>query len=161
MIFLKAGFKEAREYRYWSEKNKDLDFEGMIESLKSAPKDAVILLQGCGHNPTGCDPTNEQWEIIADIMEEGQLFPIFDVPYLGCASGDIEKDAWPVRYFASRGFEMFCCQSIGKLIGISSRYKYNTIASVSSIFLSMSFIPMLYIFSDYFILYFEVRCSSW
>lgn len=40
-----------------------------------------MLLHGCAHNPTGIDPTSEQWEIIADVVQEKNHIPFFDVAY--------------------------------------------------------------------------------
>ena len=69
LVFLSAGFKEYKSYRYWNAATKALDFEGLIEDLKNAPENAVIILHACAHNPTGVDPTHEQWKQIADLME--------------------------------------------------------------------------------------------
>lgn len=41
----------------------------MLEDLRNAPENSVIILHCCAHNPTGCDPTQEQWMKIADVME--------------------------------------------------------------------------------------------
>ena len=32
------------------------------------------------------------------------MIPIFDSAYQGFATGSLDEDAWPVRYFASEGF---------------------------------------------------------
>lgn len=48
------------------------------------------------------------------------LFPFFDSAYQGFASGDLEKDAWAIRYFVSEGFELFCAQSFSKNFGLYS-----------------------------------------
>ena len=45
-------------------------------------------------------------------------FPIFDTAYQGFASGDPDKDAWSLRYFAEQGFEMMVCQSFSKNFGL-------------------------------------------
>jgi len=42
-----------------------LDIEGMLADLQTAPEGSVILLHACAHNPTGVDPTQEQWKRIA------------------------------------------------------------------------------------------------
>ncbi|KAL7647720.1 UNVERIFIED_CONTAM: hypothetical protein RMT77_001329 [Armadillidium vulgare] len=118
LIFTNAGFKEGKAYRYWDEKAHDLDFEGMIEDLKNAPENSVIILHSCAHNPTGMDPTHEQWQKIADVVEEKKLFPLFDSAYQGFASGDLDNDAWAIRYFADRGFEMIITQSFAKNFGL-------------------------------------------
>lgn len=80
-MFLNGGFKRACEYRYWNPETCSLHIEGMLKDLRDAPKNAVIIFHTCAHNPTGCDPTPEQWEKIADIVEENYLFPIFDTAY--------------------------------------------------------------------------------
>jgi aspartate/tyrosine/aromatic aminotransferase len=48
---------------------------------QDAPDGSVILLHGCAHNPTGIDPTPEQWNKIADLIEEKGHLPFFDVAY--------------------------------------------------------------------------------
>uniref|UniRef100_A0A1B6EGT9 Aspartate aminotransferase n=1 Tax=Clastoptera arizonana TaxID=38151 RepID=A0A1B6EGT9_9HEMI len=118
LVFLNAGFKEARCYRYWDQNKRGIDFDGLCEDLKSAPENAVIILHSCAHNPTGCDPTPEQWETIATICQERKLFTLFDSAYQGFATGDLEKDSWAVRYFVSKGFELLCCQSFAKNFGL-------------------------------------------
>ncbi|CAF4462724.1 unnamed protein product, partial [Didymodactylos carnosus] len=82
-----AGF-EVREYRYWKKKTFNIDFVGLLEDLEDAPAKSVILLHGCAHNPTGCDPTKEQWQQIAEIIQRKHLFPFFDLAYQGFSSGD-------------------------------------------------------------------------
>ncbi|KAF2882696.1 hypothetical protein ILUMI_23481 [Ignelater luminosus] len=118
LVFTNAGFEEGREYRYWSESTRGLDIEGFLEDLRKAPENSIIILHACAHNPTGCDPTQDQWKQIADVMQERKLFPFFDSAYQGFASGDLEKDSWAVRYFVSRGFELLCAQSFAKNFGL-------------------------------------------
>lgn len=38
-------------------------------------------MPGCAHNPTGIDPTKDQWSQIADLVERKDLLPFFDVAY--------------------------------------------------------------------------------
>ncbi|XP_068629028.1 aspartate aminotransferase, cytoplasmic isoform X1 [Battus philenor] len=118
LVFMNSGFTKPRTYRYWDAKARAIDFDGLIEDLKGAPENSVILLHACAHNPTGIDPTQEQWEKIADVMEERKLFPFFDSAYQGFASGDLDRDAWAVRYFVKRGFELVCAQSYAKNFGL-------------------------------------------
>lgn len=117
-VFLDGGFEEARSYRYWDQKNRAFDFNGMISDLEKAPSGAVVILHACAHNPTGIDPTRDQWVKIADLIERKHLFPFFDSAYQGFASGDPDKDAWAVRYFVERNFELFCAQSFAKNFGL-------------------------------------------
>ena len=44
--------------------------------------------------------------------------PFFDSAYQGFATGDLEKDAWPIRYFADQGFQLFISQSFAKNMGL-------------------------------------------
>ncbi|XP_037938755.1 aspartate aminotransferase, cytoplasmic-like [Teleopsis dalmanni] len=117
-VFLDAGFKNAHEYRYWDYKKRIIDIDGLLEDLCQAPEGAVIILHACAHNPTGMDPSQEQWKQIADVIEGKNLFPFFDSAYQGFASGDPDNDAWAVRYFVDRGFELVCSQSFAKNFGL-------------------------------------------
>lgn len=61
-VFRAAGFETIKEYRYWDAKTRGIDMKGLLEDLNEAPEGAVIVLHACAHNPTGCDPTQEQWQ---------------------------------------------------------------------------------------------------
>jgi aspartate aminotransferase len=87
-------------------------------TFKTAPDGSIFVLHACAHNPTGVDPTREQWKEIAAIMKEKNHFPFFDSAYQGFASGDLDRDAWPVRYFVEQGFELFIAQSFAKNLGL-------------------------------------------
>jgi len=122
-VFEAAGFETIREYRYIHACSKRLDFNGLLQDLKSAgiSAKAVVVLHACAHNPTGMDPTHEEWKQIAEAVRDGQLFPFFDVAYQGFASGDPDTDAWPVRYFIDElGLEAMCAQSFSKNMGLYS-----------------------------------------
>jgi len=107
-----------QQYPYFSTKTKGLDFDGMISTIKSAPESSIILLHACAHNPTGVDPTQEQWKEIAAVMREKSHFPFFDCAYQGFASGNLAKDAWAINYFIENGFEMCIAQSYAKNFGL-------------------------------------------
>ena len=51
-------------------------------------------------------------------MKKNNLIPFFDSAYQGFASGSLEKDIWPVRYFIEQGFYMFVSQSFAKNMGL-------------------------------------------
>lgn len=103
------------DYPYYDPKTIGLDFKGFIDTLGTAPLCSVFLLHACAHNPTGVDPTEDQWKKIADVMLERKHYAFFDCAYQGFASGDLDRDAYAVRYFASRGVPMLVCQ-VGKNI---------------------------------------------
>jgi len=118
-IFMRSGF-QVKEYRYFSSKTNMLDFDGFIADIKVAPPGSIILLHACAHNPTGVDPTIEQWNTIADVMQERKHFPFFDIAYQGYATGDTDRDAAALRLFVDRGFELVCAQSFAKNFGLYS-----------------------------------------
>jgi len=113
----KAGF-QTKSYRYWDAKKRGLDFDGMIEDLKNAPRESIILLHACAHNPTGIDPTPTQWEAIAKVIRERHHFPFFDAAYQGFATGDLDGDARAIRLFERLGFQMVVAQSYAKNFGL-------------------------------------------
>jgi aspartate aminotransferase len=95
----------------------------MISTLEEeAVEHDVVLLHPCAHNPTGIDPTREQWQQIAEIVKRKKLFALFDSAYQGFASGDLDADAWAIRYFyttlwdggAAEPAGMAVCQSFSK-----------------------------------------------
>lgn len=119
-MFAAAGFTELREYRYWHAATRSIDIDGMLADLEAAPAGAVIVLHACAHNPTGCDPTQDQWKRIGEVIKRRKLFPFFDSAYQGFASGDPVNDAWAVRHFVADGFELLCAQSYAKNFGLYS-----------------------------------------
>lgn len=56
-------------------------YAGLLEDLGSAPSGAIVLLHACAHNPTGVDPTSDQWEQIRKLMRSKELLPFFDSAY--------------------------------------------------------------------------------
>ena len=108
-------------YPYYDHESRSLDFDGMVETLeRDAEEGDAILLQACAHNPTGLDPSKEQWKVIADICERKRIFPLFDMAYQGFASGSILEDSWAIRYFFNEkpNLDMFICQSFSKNFGL-------------------------------------------
>jgi aspartate/tyrosine/aromatic aminotransferase len=116
-IFEGDGWATAK-YRYWDAKSRGLDFAGMLEDLEAAREGDVVLLHACAHNPTGVDPTHEQWGLLADLIIRKRLFPLMDSAYQGFASGDLDKDTFALRLFADRGIELALCLSFAKNLGL-------------------------------------------
>ncbi|KAG7190028.1 hypothetical protein KM043_006178 [Ampulex compressa] len=131
LVFINGGFKKACEYTYWDADTRSINMEGMLKDLSEAPENAVIILHACAHNPTGCDPTPEQWAKIADVIEKKHLFTLFDSAYQGFASGDLDKDAYAVRMFAQRGMEFICTQSFAKNFGLYNERVGNMVVVMS------------------------------
>mmetsp|Transcript_4748 Transcript_4748/g.11952 ORF Transcript_4748/g.11952 Transcript_4748/m.11952 type:complete len:488 (+) Transcript_4748:1508-2971(+) len=116
-IFEEAGM-DVRRYRYYNSKTNRLDYDGLLEDLKGAPDGSVILLHACAHNPTGCDPTADQWKDISDLVKSKSHHVFFDSAYQGFASGDAEADASALRLFVAEGHKVVLAQSFAKNFGL-------------------------------------------
>jgi len=116
-IFSNVGLPIAT-YPYFDKQTRGLAIDGMLQTLRDAPERSIILLHPCAHNPTGVDPTEQQWRDIAAVMKQKRHFPFFDCAYQGFASGDLDRDAAAVRYFVGQGFELVIAQSFAKNFGL-------------------------------------------
>lgn len=116
-VFSDSGL-EVKQYRYYNKDTIGLDFDGMVEDIKKMPKGSMVLLHACAHNPTGVDPTEDQWRAISDAMKEGEHFTFFDMAYQGFASGDTDKDAFALRHFLKEGHQPCLAQSFAKNMGL-------------------------------------------
>src|ERR1700712_1243294 len=108
-VFKDSGLK-VEKYAYYDKKTIGLDIEGLMADIEKMPKGSIILLHACAHNPTGVDPTPEQWREISAIMKAKKHFPFFDTAYQGFASGDLDRDAGAIRLFIEEGFELVIAQ---------------------------------------------------
>lgn len=117
-IFERAGLKVAF-YPYFDPKTKRLDFNGMLDSLTQIPEGSVVLLHACCHNPSGVDPSPEQWRSIAEILEARRAIAFLDMAYQGFGDGP-EEDAFAVRLFAERQIPLFVATSCSKNFGLYS-----------------------------------------
>jgi aromatic-amino-acid transaminase len=111
-LFESAGFAVAT-YPYYDPVSKGLDFTALVNRFETLPARAIVVLHGCCHNPTGADPTPEQWAQIIDIVKARALVPILDLAYQGFAGG-LEPDAQPVRWFVEAGVPMLVANSFSK-----------------------------------------------
>lgn len=84
------------------------------------PNSSVILFQMTGHNPTGADPTVDQWKEMSRILKDRNILVFFDMAYQGFSSGSFETDAFPVRHFIEEGHRVVLAQSYSKNMGIYS-----------------------------------------
>ncbi|MGB6009187.1 aromatic amino acid transaminase [Castellaniella sp.] len=111
-LFSAAGFPIV-SYDYYDAATHGLNFDGMLASLKALPAGTIVVLHACCHNPTGVDPSPEQWRDIAQTLQAGQLVPFLDIAYQGFGAG-LEEDAAVVRLFADLGMTMFISSSFSK-----------------------------------------------
>ncbi|UQY45570.1 aspartate/tyrosine/aromatic aminotransferase [Erwinia sp. PK3-005] len=115
-VFNSAGL-EVCEYDYYDAENHQLDFDAMLASLRGAKAGDVVLFHGCCHNPTGIDPTAEQWSQLAELSKASGWLPLFDFAYQGFARG-LEEDAEGLRIFAASHQELIVASSYSKNFGL-------------------------------------------
>ena len=109
---------EVRKYRYLDRKTNGLDYEAFLEDIDAAPAGSVFLLHACAHNPTGVDPTRDQWDAVSKkILAKGHHV-LMDCAYQGFASGDAEADAFAIRKFLDDGHSLLLAQSFAKNFGL-------------------------------------------
>lgn len=118
-IIEKTGLVQA-SFPYWDNDKKNFNFKGTLDCLDLAPQGSVVLFQAMPHNPTGSDPSEDEWRELGSLCKKRKLIPFFDTAYQGFASGEIEIDSWPVRHFATLDMPMFVAQSLSKAFCLHS-----------------------------------------
>jgi aspartate aminotransferase len=113
-------------YRYYDRDSHGVDFDGMVDDLRSAGADDLVLLHGCCHNPSGADLSLEQWGVIADMAEAQGFMPFIDIAYQGLGAG-LDADAAGIRLLAARVPEMIVAASCSKNMGL---YRERTGATI-------------------------------
>jgi len=106
-----------QEYRYFDEETRGLDFNGMIEDLARVQPGDVVLLHGCCHNPTGANPTPQEWDEIIAVLQKTGAVPLIDIAYQGFGDG-LEADAAATRQIAGNMPETIIAASCSKNFGI-------------------------------------------
>lgn len=117
-IFKMVGFKNVETYPYYDPLTKGLNFEGYKKVIQEAPSGSIFVVHQVAHNPTGVDPTKEQWGELADLYLSKNHQVFFDSAYQGYASGNLDEDAFAARLFAKKGIQFLCAQSFSKNMGL-------------------------------------------
>ena len=110
------GMKSA-EYRYFDAATGEVDFAGLIADLGRVAPGDVVLLHGCCHNPTGANPTQDQWRQIVEVLKAKKAIPLVDLAYQGFGDG-LEEDAFATRLIADSFPEVLIAASCSKNFGI-------------------------------------------
>ena len=111
-----AGLK-LEPYAYYDTTTHTLRIDAMLEALAEMPRGDVVLLHSCCHNPSGMDPTEDEWRAIADVIVERDLVPFVDMAYQGFAES-LSEDAFIVSHLADRVPEMLVANSCSKNFGL-------------------------------------------
>ncbi|WP_164101210.1 amino acid aminotransferase [Candidatus Laterigemmans baculatus] len=118
-IFAAAGL-DVETYPYLNSQRTGLDFEAMLDALQSGPRSGdVVLLHACCHNPTGVDPSEEQWRQIADVLASRGLLPLVDFAYQGFGEG-LSEDARGLQLLLEKCDEVLVASSFSKNFGLYS-----------------------------------------
>ena len=104
-------------YAYYDTDKHVIRIDAMLGALGKADAGDVVLLHACCHNPSGMDPSEEEWTAIADVVVERKLVPFIDIAYQGFARS-LTDDAFAVRHFAGRVPEMIVSGSCSKNFGL-------------------------------------------
>lgn len=116
-IFQAAGM-ETPVYPYLTPDKTSLDFEAMVAELKTnGRRGDLVCLHACCHNPTGIDPTLDQWREISSLLAEKQMMPFVDFAYQGFGDG-LEQDAKPLHLILEKNMEAVVCNSFSKNFGL-------------------------------------------
>ena len=111
-IFETAGL-QVKRYPYFDKTTNGLAFDTMMSALKDIPAGDTVLFHGCCHNPTGVDPSNDQWQQISDLVHGNGLMPVLDFAYQGFAEGIREDGEGPLK-LVQPGKEALICGSFSK-----------------------------------------------
>ncbi|MDH3554142.1 MAG: aminotransferase class I/II-fold pyridoxal phosphate-dependent enzyme, partial [Gammaproteobacteria bacterium] len=85
-----AGLK-LKPYPYYDTTKHVIQTDAMLDALRAAPKGDVVLFHACCHNPSGLDPSVDDWRTITDILVERELIPFIDTAYQGFAK-NLDED---------------------------------------------------------------------
>lgn len=108
---------ELATHPYYDAENHVIKVDEMLDTLSKVDKGDIVLLHACCHNPSGVDPSEDEWRSIADVIEERDLVPFIDMAYQGFARS-LADDAFIVRHLAGRVPEMIVSNSCSKNFGL-------------------------------------------
>ena len=111
-IFAAAGVP-TKTIPYFDAKSNGLAWGAFFDAVNQIPAGDVLLLHACCHNPTGIDPTPDQWKQLTDAIGSRGILPLLDFAYQGFADG-LEADTVGLKTLARPGAELIVCSSYSK-----------------------------------------------
>ena len=115
-IFQNAGF-EVDTYAYYDAAKRGVNFDGMLQSLRSAAPGTIAVLHACCHNPTGYDITPAQWDQVIEVVKANNLVAFLDMAYQGFGHG-IAEDGAVIGKFVAAGLNIFVSTSFSKSVSL-------------------------------------------
>jgi aspartate aminotransferase len=107
---------EVKPFR-WQHKEGVLDIDTCFEDLEHAKEGDILLLHGSCHNPSGVDPSSDQWQQFIDFCLAKKLVPFIDIAYQGFGDGP-EQDAAGLRMFVDQIDLVLVAASCSKNMGL-------------------------------------------
>ena len=111
-IFESAGC-EINKYPYYDPNTNGIKIAELKNFLSNLEAGNIVLLHPCCHNPTGIDPTTQQWDDILAIVKQRGLIPFMDFAYQGLGE-DLDQDAYAIRKAVDLGLSFFVSNSFSK-----------------------------------------------
>ena len=111
-IFESAGCK-VNKYPYYDPNTNGIKIAELKNFLSNLEAGNIVLLHPCCHNPTGIDPTVQQWDDILAIIKQQGLIPFMDFAYQGLGE-DLDQDAYAIRKAVDLGLSFFVSNSFSK-----------------------------------------------
>lgn len=108
---------ELKPYPYYDTQKHVIRVDAMLDALRAIPQGETVLFHACCHNPSGLDPSEDEWRAITDVVVERELLPFIDMAYQGFSRG-LDEDAFAVRHMAGRVKEMIVASSCSKNFGL-------------------------------------------
>jgi len=108
---------ELKPYPYYDTEQHVIRVDAMLVALRAIPKGETVLFHACCHNPSGLDPSDENWRAITEIIVERELLPFIDMAYQGFSRG-LDEDAFAIRHLAQHVPEMIVSSSCSKNFGL-------------------------------------------
>jgi len=105
-------------YPYLNTEKMTLAFQEMYHTLETAHPGSIVLLHASAFNPSGIEPSLDQWKALAKLFRERKLIAIFDCAGQGLVSGDLNKDIQSIRSFLEEETQVIVTQSLGNSLGI-------------------------------------------
>ncbi|WP_051337362.1 aromatic amino acid transaminase [Leisingera daeponensis] len=106
-----------RDYTYAITPDGKLDVALLLRSLDAAQPGDIVVLQANCHNPTGIDPSPQDWAKISDYLHTRALVPLIDFAYQGL-SDHPDADAYAVRRIFKKNSEAFVAVTNSKNFGL-------------------------------------------
>lgn len=111
-IFEGAGFNVCW-YSHFNNWRAGFDVEPIVSALRDSSAGDIVLLHACCHNPTGIQPSKQQWGQLLDAIQRHKLIPFIDMAYQGFGDG-LDEDAWLIKECSRRGIVFLVASSFSK-----------------------------------------------